>query len=185
MQYKISLNLSLALLSTLATVFCFGQKPYKEPLEGELHRYSSFIVGTCEVSDITAKYRLSTTIGEPTVFLNFKWKATSSGQLDCLSDESFEVFIEVYIGYNKYYISAAGALGTIPKGDNTWGNDPLSGSPSWSELFLPSLNGITPGSSRNRNYVSEAIAKGYWQSGNFRVGGVVFLDAKGNQNRIY
>ncbi len=184
MQNKVLLNLSLVLLSALVTTFCFGQKPYKEPLEGQLHRYSSFTIGTCEVSDVTAKYRLSTTVGEPTVFLNFKWKATSSAKLDCLDSESFEAFIEVYIGYTKYYIPAAGALGTIPKGDNTWGNDPLSGSPSWSELFLPSLNGITPGNSRNRNYVSEDIAKGYWQSGAFRVTGVVFLDKDGNKNSI-
>ncbi|MFT3948565.1 MAG: hypothetical protein QM763_16500 [Agriterribacter sp.] len=176
----------LLLASIITACSSFGQKPYKEPLEGEVRRGSSFTIGNCNLSTLTAKYRLSTYMGEPTVYLNFKWSAANSNDNDCLSGEIFEAFIEIYVSYSdKYYIPAAGAMGTIPKGNNTWGNDPLPGSPNWNELFLPSLNGITPGNSRNRNFISGDRAKNYWQSNTLRVGGIVLVDAQGSQYRIY
>lgn len=175
---------SVILLTGLFALPGIAQKPFSEPLEGQFHSYSTFSVGSCRTSEMTVKYRLSTIVGQPTVFLNLKWKAYSVSNDDCLNEEPFEMFIEVLVNGGYVYIPASGALGATPKGDNTWGNNPLAGSPDWDELFLQTIGGIKAGKNDKRSYVDADIAKSYWKSGYMKVTSVVMIDKNGDKHSI-
>jgi hypothetical protein len=166
----------LGLLSILSTVLLYSQAPYTSALEKEYQ--GSFTIGKCDVSSITSKVRLSTLVGEPTVFVNIKWRNGSGSSSDCLGNEKFNVFVKVYSNYSSsyFYIPADGAMGLIPDGDNTWGQNPLAGSPSWHELLAKDPVYRTQNGSYN--FVSADYAKSVWKYGLY-LKAVVLMDKSG------
>lgn len=158
-----------------------SQKPLLEPLEGQFTKSFGLTIGKCKISSMSVKYSLSTIVGEPTIYTNLKWVSTNSNYINCLADEKFEIFIQVYVSDGTYYIPAQGSFGLVPKGDASWGNNPLSGSPDWDELFLTDLSSVRAFDEKNRNYLSAENAKYYWKSGKFRVAGIVLLEENGDK----
>ena len=183
MQPKLFLKPSLVILSLLITCFTFGQKPFSEPIEGQVNSIFGGTIGKCKASSITFKYRLSTLSGEPTIYTNMKWENSYGTTIDCLSEGDFEIFIHVTIVelYTDYWIPAQGSFGVVPKGDNKWGMNPLSGSPDWDELFLKS----EPSKNSSENFIDTDEAKGIWKSGYLQVKGILLIDKNGGKNRIF
>lgn len=179
MQPKLFLRPSLVILSLLITCFTFGQKPFSEPIEGQVNPIFAGTIGKCKASSITIKYRLSTIVGEPTIYTNLKWENAYGTAIDCLSDGDFEIFIHITMfgQYTDYWIPAEGSLGLIPNGDNSWGMNPIPGSPSWDELFLKS----EPSKDSERNFLSADYAKAAWKSGYLRVKGILLIDKNGDK----
>ena len=155
----------------------FGQKPYSEPLEGE-YDASPYSIGDCKISSMKFKYYLSTLSGEPVIYINLKWQNGYSTDIDCLSDVSFELFIEVYIAdrYLTLYIPAQGSFGLIPKGDNTWGANPLAGSPDWDRLFLKYEPRNAFANYDDSDYIEADYAKAIWKSGSIMFRSIIIVD---------
>ncbi len=180
MQPRLFLKPSFVLLSLLFTCVSFGQRPFSEPLEGQCKSIFGGTIGKCKASSITFKYRLSTLSGEPTIYTNMKWENTYGTSTDCLSDGEFQTFIKVQVIYTSYWIPAQGSFGLVPKGDNTWGKNPLAGSPNWDELFLKS----EPSKNSSENFIDADEAKGIWKSGSLRVLGILIIDKNGDKTMI-
>ncbi len=70
---------------------------------------------------------------------------------------------------------ARGSFGLVPKGDNTWAQNPLAGSPNWDELFLKS----EPSKNSSENFIDPNEAKGIW-----RVLGILIIDKNGGKITI-
>lgn len=179
MQPKLFLRTFLVLVIVLSSMYMYGQAPYTSALEKQFQGY--FTIGNCNVSSITAKVRLSTLVGEPTVYVNIKWRNGSGSSSDCLANEKFNVLVKIYSNYSSsyLYIPADGAIGLIPDGDNIWGSNPLPGSPDWDELFAKDPPYIT--TSGSFNFVSADYAKSVWRYG-FALSAVVLRDKSG---RLY
>ena len=158
----------------------FGQRPFSEPIEGQSKSIFGGTIGKCKASSITFKYRLSTLAGEPTIYTNMKWENAYGTSIDCLSDDEFQIFIKVQVIYTWYWIPAQGSFGLVPKGDNTWGKNPLSGSPNWDNLFLKS----EPSKNSSESFIGSDEAKGIWKSGSLRVLGILIIDKDGNKITI-
>lgn len=176
MQSKLFLKPSLLLLTIVSSVMLYGQAPYTSALEKEYQ--GSFTFGKCDVSSIISKVRLSTLVGEPTVYVNIKWRNGSGSSSDCLGNEKFNLFVKVYSNYSSsyFYIPADGAIGLIPDGDNTWGQNPLAGSPSWDELLAK--DPIYRTQNGSYNFVSADYAKSVWKYGLY-LSAVVLMDKSG------
>jgi len=169
----------LLFVTVLSCIYVYGQAPYTSALEGQFKGY--FTIGKCDVSSITAKVRLSTLAGEPTVYVNIRWRNGSGSSSDCLGNEKFNLFVKIYSNYSSsyFYIPADGAIGLIPEGDNTWGQNPLAGSPNWDELLAKDpLYRTRDGS---YDFVSADDAKSVWRYG-FALSAVVLMDESG---RLY
>lgn len=180
MQPKLFLKPSLVLLSLLITFFSFGQRPFSDPIEGQFTSTFGGKIGKCKASSITFKYRLSTLSGEPTIYTNLKWENAYGTSTDCLSEDPFQMFIKVQVIYTWYWIPAQGSFGLVPKGDNTWGKNPLAGSPNWDELFLKS----EPSKNSSENFIDASESKSIWKSGSLRVLGILIIDSNGNKTTI-
>lgn len=162
-------------------IFCFflpilitAQGYFGNPLEGETS--GTFTHSSCKVSEFTLKYKLGVLVGEPTVYLNIKWKAGNGSPIDCLSNERFEIFLKIQ-PHNTgihYYLPIKGGIGLIPKGDNTWGYNPIAGSPDWDELILSSRP-----SNKDVSYLKKDYAKSIWKNG-LTVTNVIFLFSDGS-----
>lgn len=179
MQSKQFLKTPLLLLTILTSGLLYGQAPYTSALEKQFE--GSFTIGNCNVSSITSKVRLSTLVGEPTVYVNIKWRNGSGSSSDCLDNEKFNLFVKIYSNYSGsyFYIPADGAIGLIPDGDNTWGQNPLAGSPSWDELLAK--DPLYKTQNGGYNFVSADYAKSVWKYG-FALSAVVLMDKSG---RLY
>lgn len=171
--------LNILLLLTIVNV-ALSQKPFSEPLDGQFKNGYGGTIGECKTSSITFKYHLSTLVGEPVIFTNFKWENAYGTSLDCLSGEEFQIYIKVRVIYTSYWIPAAGTGGLVPKGDDNWGHNPLSGSPNWDELFLKN----EPSKNSTEDFISADEAKAIWKSGSLRVVGSLILDKKGDRTNI-
>ena len=158
--------------------FLFAQKPFSEPIEGQVNSTFGGTIEKCKASSITFKYRLSTLSGEPAIYTNMKWENGYGTAIDCLSDGDFDIFIHVTVQYTDYWIPAQGSFGVMPKGDNQWGMNPLSGSPDWDELFLKN----EPSKNSDRNFLSADYAKAAWKSGYLRVKGILILERNGSKH---
>lgn len=178
MHPKLLVRTSMFLFSLLFTCISFGQKPFSEPIEGQVEESFGGKIGNCKLSSLTIKYRLSTVTGEPAIYTNLKWKNDYGTAIDCLSDGDFEIFIHVVVQYTDYWIPAQGSFGIMPKGDNKWGMNPLSGSPDWGELFLKG----EPSRNSERNFLSADYAKAAWKSGYLRVKGILLIDKNGSKH---
>jgi hypothetical protein len=165
---------TLTFAGFLIIITSYAQAPYKSALEGEVTNSSGFSLGNCGVSKISAKYSISTLVGEPTVFVNLKWKNASNSSTDCLGNESFNVLVKIYSNYSSsyYYILADGAIGLIPNGDYTWGENPLAGSPNWDKLLIKDPIFRNPNRNYEFTFVAADYAKSIWQYG-FSVSAVV------------
>ena len=166
---KTNFRTSICTLALFLTIQVYSQRP---TAEGEVQK-GWFTLGQCSVASLTAKYRLSALVGEPTVFVNIKWQPSSGSTDDCLGNENFHTFLKIYanIYSSYYYILADGALGVIPKGNNTYGYNPIPGSPDWDQLFMRN-----PSKNRNTNdwdYISADQAKYIWRNG-LQVTGIEF-----------
>lgn len=152
---------SIFAFALFQTITVYSQRPSVSEVKGELSN-GSFTLGQCNVASLTAKYSLSTLVGEPTIFVNIKWEPSRNSADDCLGNENFHTFLKIYSYQTSsyYYILADGALGVIPKGNNTYGYNPMAGSPNWDELFMryPSKNPNT----NDWNYISAEQAKRIW-----------------------
>lgn len=169
------MKLSISLLTVLIPVCLIAQNK----VTGAVTR-SGFSIGKCNISSMTVKYELSTYMGEPTVGSNLKWtKGYSTGE-DCLAGEYFEMFIKVSVGWYTGNLLIAAGEGTIPKGNDSYGYNPFSGSPDWDRLLIPFDYGGVKAFQSSRKYLPAEQAKKIWKSG-FRVLGVVFIDREGNE----
>lgn len=173
MKYCIFLAIILVPSSLIAQI---GNQ---ERISGAVSR-SGFSIGECHISSMTVKYALSTYMGEPIVGSNLKWTKGYPTDENCLSGESFEIFIKASVGYYTGNFLIEAGEGTIPKGDGQYGYNPLSGSPDWDELFIPFDYGSVRAFQSNRKYLSGEQVKKIWKSG-FRVLGVVFIDREGKE----
>ena len=182
MQLKLFSKSSTVLGCLLITCFSFGQKPFSEPIEGQVNSTFGGTIGKCKASSITFKYRLSTVSGEPAIYTNMKWENSYGTAIDCLGEGDFQIFIHaaVFGQYIDYWIPAQGSFGVMPKGDKKWGMNPLSGSPNWDELFLKN----EPSNNSERNYLSADSAKAAWKSGYLRIKGILLLDKNGSKHNF-
>lgn len=178
-QLKINTNMKLkvtvASLFIICNIFCFAQKPSKEPLTGEISK-AGMSIGKCNIANMTVKFMLYTTMGEPALKTNLKWTKGYSTDLTCLQGESFEIFIKVSYGGSDYLIEAE--AGTIPKGNGEWGINTLAGSPDWDELFVLYDYQTVKAFQSNRKYLSAEQAKKIWKAG-FSIRGIAFIDTDG------
>jgi hypothetical protein len=179
MQQTLRFNALMVLSGLLFISHSYGQAPYTSALEGQYQGH--FNIGKCDVSSITAKVRMSTSVGEPTVYLNVKWHNGSGSASNCLANERFTPFIKIYSNYASryFYILADGAIGIIPDGNGSWGSDPLAASPGWGQLFVKDPPYRT--TSNSFDFVPADYAKTLWKSG-FSISAVVLMNGSG---RLY
>ena len=167
----------LGLLGFVFSATCLGTHilaQSQSPVEGVIDKSSSFNFGDCAVSRMSIKYRVSTIVGEPAIYSNIKWKGLSEND-NCLSGQKFLIFLKVGMGGYMYYLSAGGSYGMIVgRGDDKWGNNPLSGSPNWNKLFTKDITGNTS----NLKYITDQEAKLVWKTG-FRISGAVLVTSSG------
>lgn len=159
-----------------------AQQPGVARVTGEVSR-TGFSIGKCNINSMTVKYELSTYMGEPTVGSNLKWTTGYSTDKSCLQGESFEIFIKASVGnYTGAFLIRAGE-GTIPKGDGSYGYNPLSGSPDWDELLIPYDYGGVKAFQTDRKFMAADKAKKIWKEG-FKILGVVFIDKSGGETAL-
>ncbi|PZR24749.1 MAG: hypothetical protein DI535_20970 [Citrobacter freundii] len=160
-----------------------AQKPSSSPLTGQVSA-GSISIGKCKISSITVKYTLSTFMGEPTVGSNIKWTKGYSTEEDCLAGEYVEMFLKCRAGYYSGEFLIEAGEGTTPKGDGSYGYNPLSGSPDWDELMIPYDYNSVKAFQSGRKYLGADQAKKIWKAG-FTITGVVFIDRNGITVTIY
>ena len=168
-----SINALIIFFSFILCFQAYSQRPYRSPLEGELQR-SNWTIGKCAIASLTVKYSLSTIAGQPTVFTNIRWKPTTSLGEDWLANENPHLLLQIYSGQTSsyYFLPADGALGLIPKGNNTYGYNPISGSPNWDQLFTRTAT-KNP-NTNDWNFISADEAKRIW-SHDFQVSGFILV----------
>ena len=186
MKSKFILKPLCFLICLFSASLAIAQKPFSEPIEGQVASIFGGTIGDCKASSITCKYRLSTLVGEPTIFTNMKWENAYGTAVDCISEGDFEIFIYVTVfgQYTDYWIPAQGSFGLVPKGTNTWGENPLSGSPNWDELFLKSAP-TKAFQNSGREFITSDLAKSIWKSGYLRVKGILLVDKNGNKTNVH
>jgi hypothetical protein len=103
--------------------------------EGQLSR-SNIMAGSCNIATITAKYKLGTLFGEPTVNGNFSWDAGDNTPADCLHYSTNIAFkIQSGTAHGYIYINPV-----VPDSGNGFGSN-NTGSPNWNKLICGLGNG--------------------------------------------
>ncbi|TSJ36608.1 hypothetical protein FO440_22540 [Mucilaginibacter corticis] len=152
-------------LSCLAFENVDAQAPYKTMLKGTQSVTQSNI-GGCAIRTMDVGYRLSTLVGEPVVYITLKWEGVTSNS-DCLSGQSFGIFLNISAGGFSRYLDAGGSADMkVASGNNQWSENALAGSPNWDKLITEQ-----PDVSGKVKYMSAENAKVIWKKG-FNVVGV-------------
>jgi len=160
MNYLTNQSACLLLFCILIVQNGFAQKPYKDKLEGLLTQNDVYI-DDCHLESVTLGYRVGTTLGEPYVYLNLKWKGLSVSD-DCLTDKKFVVFLNIGGGGYSFWLRAGGSADmVVGPGDNKWGTNPLAGSPNWNEVITKNVDY----NRKSLEYVSAEDAKALWKRG--------------------
>lgn len=185
MKNHLLIRSGLAVGALLWTISACCQAPYKSALEGEMEKHGLFTHGSCKLYSLTAKYRLSTSVGQPIVYFNIKWQAGRNVAPDCMRSEFVGFWLKIYSDYGQayFYIPVNGAMGTIPLGNDTWGNNPLAGSPNWGKLMMADPPTRNPNKNNQWNFVPEERAKTIWKWG-FRVVDAIVVDRQDQQYYI-